>query len=75
MKPQRKDFDVKKKNPKTTKQLEKTNSKLDPVDKSTTCNVVLIFLLHINRHADQRIFVSSIKKKMKLIKVLIILID
>lgn len=38
MKPQRKDFDVKKKTPKTTKQLEKTNSKLDPVDKSTTVN-------------------------------------
>lgn len=38
MKPQRKDFDVKKKPPKTTKQLEKTNSKLDPVDKSTTVN-------------------------------------
>lgn len=39
MKPQRNYFDVKKKkNPKTTKQLEKTNSKLDPVDKSTTVN-------------------------------------
>lgn len=81
MKPQRKHFDVKKKN-KTQKQqnnLKKQTPNLILLTSqqrlTQTCNVVLIFLLHINRHADQRIFVSSIKKEMKLIKVLIILID
>lgn len=79
MKPQRKHFDVKKKTQKQQNNLKKQTPNLILLTSqqrlTQTCNVVLIFLLHINRNADQRIFVSSIKKKMKLIKVLIILID
>lgn len=67
MKPQRKHFDVKKKTQKQQNNLKKQTPNLILLTSqqrlTQTCNVVLIFLLHINRHADQRIFVSSIKKE------------
>lgn len=67
MKPQRKHFDVKKKPQKQQNNLKKQTPNLILLTSqqrlTQTCNVVLIFLLHINRNADQRIFVSSIKKE------------